>query len=108
MLKVLFVLSLLLLISGSVQSQAGNTLVGTWKLVSVSSSTANGERNSVPYGARPTGILIYTREGTMAVVISYGERKSLSVVDRAIAPMKEKAEAFATFFAYSGRYGIVG
>src|SRR5436189_234650 len=100
MLKVLFVLPLLLLISGSVQSQAGNTLVGTWKLVSVSSS-ANGERNNVPYGARPTGILIYTSEGTMAVVISYGERKSLSVVDRAVAPIKEKAEAFATFFAYS-------
>ena len=78
--------------------------VGTWRLVSVSSRTANGRANDAPYGAAPTGLLIYTAGGRMSVMISYSDRQPLSSDDRAAAPVEERAQAFTTFYAYSGRY----
>jgi len=81
-------------------------LVGTWKLLSASLSTAGGERNDAPFGPSPTGFLTYTREGRMSAMISYGGRKPLSVSDWSLAAVDEKAEAFGTFLAYSGRYTL--
>ncbi len=75
-------------------------LVGTWKLVSASSVTANGQRNETPYGPGPAGFLTYFEDGRMSSMISYGGRKPL----RAIPQIEEQAEAFKTFLAYSGRY----
>ena len=45
-------------------------LVGTWKLLSASLSTAGGERDDAPFGLSPTGFLTYTREGRMSAMIS--------------------------------------
>jgi len=42
----------------------------------------------------------------MAAMISHSGRKPLSGPDRISAPADERAEAFATFFAYSGRYSV--
>jgi hypothetical protein len=39
--------------------------------------------------------------------VSYGDRKVLSG-DRVAAPPAERAEAFSTFFAYSGQYAVAG
>jgi hypothetical protein len=75
-------------------------LVGTWKLVSASSVTSNGQRNETPYGVGPTGFLTYFEDGRMTSLISYGGRKPL----RAIPQVQEQAEAFKTFLAYAGRY----
>ncbi len=69
-------------------------LVGTWKLLSASLSTAGGERNDAPFGPSPTGFLTYTREGRMSAMISYGGRKPLSVSDWSLAAVDEKAEGF--------------
>lgn len=90
---------------GSVQRSDG--LIGTWRLVSASATTANGTVERAPYGAKPSGLLIYTSEGTMSAQVSYGGRSRLSA-DRVAAPASERAEAFATFFAYGGRYTISG
>jgi Lipocalin-like domain len=80
-------------------------LVGTWKLVSASSTTSTGERNETPYGPNPSGFLTYTADGRVTALISYGGRKSLS---GPVAPPEEQAEAFKTFFAYGGRYSLSG
>lgn len=80
-------------------------LVGTWKLVSASSTTSTGERNETPYGSNPSGLLTYTIEGRVTALISYGGRKSLS---GPVAPPEEQVEAFKTFFAYGGRYSLSG
>jgi hypothetical protein len=84
-----------------------DNLAGTWKLVSASASTASGERGDNPFGPSPTGILIYAREGRMAVMVSYSGRKALPA-DPFLAPIEERAEAFTTFFAYAGRYTLTG
>ena len=75
-------------------------LVGTWKLVSASSITSKGKRDETPYGAGPVGFLSYSEDGRVTALISYGGRKPLGAVQQ----VEEQAEAFKTFFAYSGRY----
>jgi len=82
----------------------GVDLVGTWKLVSASTTTSTGERSETPYGPDPTGLLTYTSDGRVTAMISHGERKSLST----LAKPEEQAEAFKTFLAYAGRYRLSG
>jgi hypothetical protein len=89
------------------QAQTHDRLIGTWKLVSVSSSTASGERNDTPFGPSPAGFLTYTHDGRMTAIISYGGRKRLSSSDSRSAPAEEQAEAFRTFVAYAGRYTLI-
>jgi hypothetical protein len=78
-------------------------LVGTWKLVSASSTTSTGERNETPYGVNPAGFLTYSADGRVTAMISHGGRKRLIA-----AGMAEQAEAFKTFLAYAGWYTLSG
>ena len=85
----------------------GNTndkLVGTWKLVSASSTTSSGERNEAPYGSNPAGLLTYG-DGRVTALISYDGRKPLSAGG---GNVEEQAESFKSFFAYAGRYVFDG
>jgi hypothetical protein len=82
-------------------------LVGTWRLVSASSTTSSGERNETPYGPGPTGFLTYSEDGRVTALISFGGRKSLSV-GGGTSVLEEQAEAFKTFLAYAGRYTLSG
>lgn len=87
--------------------QKPNSVVGTWRLVSASASSAGGATIDYPFGPSPKGLLTYTADGRMTVIISHGGRKPLSG-DRISAAAEERAEAFATFFAYAGRYSLDG
>jgi Lipocalin-like domain len=89
-------------------TDAKNELVGTWKLLSASSTASTGERSEIPYGLNPTGFITYTAEGRVVALISYGGRKPLSVGGGLTAPLEEQAEAFKTFIAYAGRYTLSG
>jgi hypothetical protein len=84
-----------------------DNLVGTWKLVSASSTTSKGEPGEPPFGLNPVGFLTYTGDGRVSVLISHGGRKPLSGGGRALG-QEEQAEAFRTFFAYAGRYTFSG
>jgi Lipocalin-like domain len=85
-----------------VPGHANDKVVGTWKLVSASSTTKTGQRSETPYGINPTGFLNYSEDGRVTVLISYDGRKPLSVA----AGTEEHAEAFKTFLAYAGRYTL--
>ncbi len=82
-------------------------LVGTWKLLSASSTTSSGLRNETPYDQSPTGFLTYTADGRVTAMISHGGRKPLTV-GGGIHALEEQAEAFKTFLAYGGRYTVSG
>jgi len=84
---------------------AKDKLVGTWKLISASSTTSAGDRDETPYGPSPAGFLTYTADGRVTALISYGGRKSLSFGGGA---PEEQAQAFRTFLAYAGRYTFAG
>ncbi len=83
-----------------------DSLVGTWKLVSASSTTSTGERIETPYGPGPAGVLTYGEDRRMTSLISYGGRKPLSFGGGTRSPQEEQAEAFNTFLAYAGRYTL--
>jgi hypothetical protein len=87
---------------------ADERLVGTWRLVSATSTTSTGERSDTTYGVGPTGFLTYTAAGRMSSVVSYGGRKPLSFGREGAAQMEEQAEAFKTSLAYAGRYTLSG
>lgn len=89
-------------------AQERANIVGTWKLVAASASTTAGVRIDNPLGAGPTGMLVYTADGHMAAIVRYGGRRPLSGADYVASPAVERAEAFATFFAYGGRYSVSG
>ena len=55
-------------------------------------------------GQNPSGLLTYTADGRMTVIISDDGRKPLSIADRVAAPAEERAQAYSTFMAYAGRY----
>jgi hypothetical protein len=100
---------LLALIIASVFSAAGNaqcnfSVVGTWKLVSVASTTDKDETDKAALGQHPSGLLTYTADGRMMAIISDDGRKPLSIPDRVAAPAEERAQAYSTFMAYAGRY----
>ena len=88
-----------------VSEHTSDNLVGTWKLVSASSTTSAGEPIEAPYGPSPVGFLTYTRDGRVTALISYGGRKPLPFGG---GTQEELAEAFKTFLAYAGRYSISG
>ncbi len=85
-----------------------NKLLGTWKLVSASSTDASGAQIEPPFGANPIGFLTYTEDGRVVALISHGGRKALTVGAEGPALLEEQAEAFKTFLAYSGRYQLLG
>jgi hypothetical protein len=94
--------------SAGVLGRTDDKLVGTWKLVSASSTSSTGERSETPYGPSPVGFLTYTGDGRVTALISYGGRKPLSGGGGTVAPLEEQAEAFKTFLAYAGRYTLSG
>ena len=100
----LFVLTVPSLLMG----QSKDALYGTWRLVSVSSSTEKGEVNKAVYGTHPSGFITYTADGRMSVIITDDGRKPLSVNDRLAAPPEERALAFSTLVAYAGTYTFTG
>jgi Lipocalin-like domain len=85
-------------------SQRKDSVVGTWKLVSVTATTDKGVVDKATLGQNPSGLLTYTADGRMMAIISDDGRKPLSVADRISAPAEERAQAYSTFMAYAGRY----
>jgi hypothetical protein len=107
-LRIFALVALFFVSAFSAVAQSSDALVGTWKLVSASSSTEKGEINKAVYGPHPSGFLTYTRGGRMLVIITDDGRKPLSVADRLAAPVDERAEAFSSLVAYAGRYTFSG
>lgn len=79
-------------------------LVGSWKLESMAITNTAGGRNEMPWG---NGYLIYTAGGRVMTIGTTENRPSLSG-DASSATEAERAIAYSTMFAYSGRYEVTG
>ena len=84
----------------------GAGVIGSWRLVSARAPD-EGAENDVPFGSSPRGVLTYGADGRMSVIITYGGRTSSSD-DFVASPTDQGDEAFATWFAYAGRYSLTG
>src|ERR1700691_952366 len=76
-----------------------NPFVGTWKLVSISSS------ESRLFGERPVGILIYDADGHVAVQIMRNPRPDISS-GPGFPTAKEVQIAYKGYYAYYGTYEV--
>jgi hypothetical protein len=101
---VLRVAILSLALSPVANAQCKESVVGAWKLVSVTATSDKGEVDKAVLGQKPSGLLTYTADGRMMAIISDEGRKPLSVADRVAAPAEERAMAYSTFMAFAGRY----
>lgn len=83
-----------------------NGLVGTWKVTSyVREEIPSGIKNQVPYGAHPSGYLIYGADGRMmAIVVGTDRHKPAG----AVATTLESEKLYKSFFAYTGTYMLQG
>jgi len=102
------VVAALVAFSLGTHAQTSHSLIGTWKLVSGTTTTVSGNESTAMYGERPAGFITYTQDGRMSAIITADGRKPLSVADRIAAPAEERAAAFATLIAYAGRYTVSG
>jgi Lipocalin-like domain len=82
-------------------------LTGVWKLVSWRRITGDGTV-SHPLGDDASGILVYTRDGRMAVQLAAAGRPPLATDDPLGGSERERAAAYATCLAYFGRYEVRG
>ena len=83
-------------------------LEGTWQLESWTIGYSDRDDFTYPYGEDPQGLLLYTTDGWMSVSLCRKERARLpqDVSFRKITD-EVKAEAFSSYFHYTGRYRVV-
>ena len=79
--------------SGGQELNSSSKVVGTWRLVATS-----------PTSPLQAGYITYTDDGRVSAILRHGGRKPLTTGDRISASIEERAEAFATLFAYAGSY----
>jgi hypothetical protein len=90
-------------------SGTGGGLVGTWRLRSWEAvSATEGEPAARPMGDDPEGLLVYTDEGTMLVLIGRPRRERFASDDLLDATLDERSAAIETFIAYGGSYTVDG
>ena len=86
-------------------SQAADSIVGSWRLLSwVEVETESKSIHSV-FGDNPTGVLTYTPDGRMSVFIINPSRKPPAGAKPTDA---EASELYRTMVAYSGSYDLDG
>ena len=79
-------------------------LVGTWQLVSVEDTIEGQPQTAAPYGAHPSGFLMYEPDGHMCATVTDGDRPAWK--DPAKASDAEKIAYYDSFVAYCGTYKL--
>ena len=86
-----------------------NPLIGAWQLISWEISYSDNRSPTKPYGSDPHGIIMYSDNGYMSAAIARNNRPNF---DPSIGLRQQKdedlANAYRSYFHYSGSYQIVG
>ncbi len=91
---------------GSAAVVSRNTLIGTWRLVSVETLRPGGEISHEWMGRNPAGLIIYDPTGHMSVQIMRDPRPTFEAGrNRPEAPEEFKA-AYQGYYAYFGTYEV--
>lgn len=80
-------------------------IVGTWRLVSMTTRDAATGKQTDVWGERPLGYLSYTPSGRMSAVVAKAGRK-ISADSAGRASPEEQAALFRESFGYAGRYTV--
>jgi hypothetical protein len=99
--KWLAALVLLLIVAQPSSADARAKIQGIWRLVSFEVEfQATGERQNVR-GKNPTGYIMFTPEGRMAVIITNEGRKPATTE-------QDRADLYKSLVAYTGLYRVEG
>ncbi len=79
--------------------------IGTWKFRSMIVHTSKG-KIIYPYGEKIFGMLIYTPNGYMSVLLMHPDRKKFASDDLLAGTLEEIKEAYEGFDAYCGTYTV--
>jgi hypothetical protein len=79
-----------------------NSLIGTWKLVSITKDGLNTGTKVNDYGPSPKGYLNYSPDGRMMVIIVQNDRKKPGNK----IPADDAALLFNTMTSYAGTYTV--
>jgi hypothetical protein len=97
-------LLLLLLVAFAVQpvfADHHGKLVGFWKLVSYEMEIQASGAKETPFGANPTGYILFSADWRMMVVVT-GEGRKPPTTDQ------DRADIFKNLVAYTGTYRVEG
>ncbi|HET7632144.1 MAG TPA: lipocalin-like domain-containing protein [Gemmatimonadaceae bacterium] len=81
--------------------------VGTWRLVSMEARSSTGAVN-YPLGQDCGGLIIYTADGYMSVVIYRAGRERFGTRDIMAGTEAQLAGAARSYVSYAGRYQVRG
>jgi hypothetical protein len=97
----------LLIVTGlcSSRTQAADSVVGNWRLVSWVEVETESKAVHTAFGESPTGVITYTPDGRMSLFIIDPKRKPPA---GAKATDAEAIELYRTIIAYSGAYSVEG
>lgn len=79
--------------------------LGTWRLVSYHTETADGTR-TFPLGKDVAGIAMYLPNGRVSIQFMRNNRPLFKSGDAWRGTLEEEKAAFEGFFAYTGRYTL--
>jgi hypothetical protein len=83
-----------------------SALIGTWRLVSATSTiVATGEKTNV-WGTDPKGFLSYSPDGRMSVMVTFGPRPKPT--DLSKVSDQERVQLYRTLLSYGGTFSIDG
>ncbi|HEY6976872.1 MAG TPA: lipocalin-like domain-containing protein [Chitinophagaceae bacterium] len=85
--------------------KAGKQLVGTWSLVSVENTNADGSK-TLPYGENPLGLLVFTEAGDYAIQILKAIRPKVAAGDKNKATPDENAALVQGNNSHFGTYTV--
>ncbi|HEX2049455.1 MAG TPA: lipocalin-like domain-containing protein [Actinomycetota bacterium] len=80
-------------------------LTGTWALVAWRRVAEDGSV-SHPLGPRARGLLVYTANGRMSVVLAAAGRPQIETADPLGGDVRARADAYSTCLAYYGSYAV--
>ena len=85
----------------------GSPIVATWKLLSFTMTTDDGQITH-PYGENPSGYYLFNADGHCAAILGRPDRPRLGTTDLSAGIEEQKAAAAQDFTAYAGRYEYLG
>lgn len=106
MIRNLALVSAIVILGASEPPQAQQAaVVGTWKLVSYDTQTADGVK-TFPLGQDLVGLAIYLPNGRVSIQFMRRDRPTFKSGDAWRGTLEEERAAFEGFFGYAGRYTI--
>jgi len=91
----------------AVHAQTADGLVGTWQIVSITNTAADGTITH-PYGNHPTGSMIAERNGRFVLMLLDPDVPKFVSNNRVKGTAEENAAAVRGSLAYFGTYSLEG